>query len=266
MNFPILRAIPVLRAVGFSVLLAAVCGCATSPFTYSQDAKREGRKEFNDGRYVEAAASFKNAAQQNPTDADADYWMGMSYEGARDFHQAIDAYKTALAQMPQPTSPYYNRDLRLTVFDRLAHVVATADNANGEIDLILKEAMAEKSSEKYRLAGRIFRYRGDADSALDQYHQAITLDHENFAAQKELGLYLEQLSQNQEAAIALRDAYRLTPGDDEVNAALRRIGMVPGPSLLAQDKLIKPFFNEPGAATPAAQTSAPTPIVPQQRN
>jgi Flp pilus assembly protein TadD len=226
--------------------------------TYSQNAKREGKREFNDGNYTEAAASFRNAIHQNPRDPESQYWLGMSYEAGKDMHQAIGAYKTALQLMPHPNTPYYSEELRHDAFDRLAQVVASVDNCNEEIDLLQKEATGEQASEWHRLAGRVFRLRGDADSAIDEYRSALNFDRGNFAAQKELGIYLEQLRQNQAAALALRDAYRLNANDAEVNAALRRIGMVPGPSLLASEQLSKPFFNEPGAA-PAADRTGPAP-------
>jgi len=59
----------------------------------------------------------------------------------------------------------------------------------------------------------------------------VQLNPDNYVAQKELGLYLEVLGQNQEAGQVLRDAYRLNQQDQDIDTALRRIGMVPaGPA------------------------------------
>ena len=48
---------------------------------------------------------------------------------------------------------------------------------------------------------------------------------------KEAGLYEEGLKQNDRAAITLKKAYADNPDDAEVNDALRRLGVVVGPSL-----------------------------------
>ena len=59
---------------------------------------------------------------------------------------------------------------------------------------------------------------------------------------KYIRLYLEQLGQTKRADGELRRAYTLNSKDEEVAAALRRLGVVPGPSLKGEDGLEKPVL------------------------
>jgi Flp pilus assembly protein TadD len=244
-------------------MVMSLGGCGDM-LTWAAQAKQQGIEQYNDGRYAQAAGSFRNAARQDPADPETEYWLGMSYEQIHCYHEAINAYKTALRLQPDPSSVRFDHQLHDNAFDRLARVVAQIDASNTETDLIVKTATDTKESDQYRLLGRIFRYRGDADTALDDYRRAVQLNPDNYVAQKELGLYLEVLGQNQEAGQVLRDAYRLNQQDQDIDTALRRIGMVPGAGLLAQDQVghagapvQQSTEDELTPAMPAAHISGP---------
>jgi tetratricopeptide (TPR) repeat protein len=276
MNFPKQRIFSgfVAIALGGATLLGAGCSSmrGVDVLTWSNDAKRQGMQQYNDGRYADAAGCFRNAIRQNPLDPESEFWLAMSYEQTQSYHEAIDAYKTCLQLMPAAGTVHYSVAMHDNAFDRLAHVIATNDPTGSETDLVAKAAASDNSADRFRLLGRIFRYRGDADSSLENYRKAVKIDPANFAAQRELGLYLEQLSQNQEAAQVLRDAYRINQNDNQVNLALRRIGMEPGPSLLAAEQpvahpALAPLPNsDPGLPTPAANTYTPNPDQPAPRD
>jgi len=252
--------------------LCIVVGCGTDMLTYAQDSKRAGIGEYNDGNYSDAVGSFQNAVRQDPRDAETEYWLGLSFEQTQNYHEAINAYKTSLAVMPEWGSARFNRALHDKAFDRLACVIALHDPANTEIDLLTSVADKNSSDIDYWLLGRIFRYRGDADTAMDDYHRSIQLNPSNFVVQKELGLYLVQLGQIQEASAVLRDAYRLNQYDDQVNGALRSVGMTPGPGLYTQDapKTLPPAAPdmEPGIGpvAPASHIDAPDQSIPAPRD
>jgi tetratricopeptide (TPR) repeat protein len=251
----------VVFSVAISGVFLSLTGCGTDMLTYAQDAKHAGIGQYNDGNYADAAGSFRNAVRQDPTDPETEYWLGLSYEKTGSYHEAINAYKTALILLPEPGTAHYSQQLHDKAFDRLAYVVAKDDPTNTETDLLVQTASDQKSAEQYWLLGRVFRYRGDPDTAMDDYHRSIQINPDNFAIQKELGLYLEQLGQIQEASAVLRDAYRLNQYNDDVNAALLRVGMTPGPGLLSQDtvRTLPPSTPavDPSLSTPAAHIDPP---------
>jgi tetratricopeptide (TPR) repeat protein len=261
--------------LSISLLALAMAGCSSVQgvdlLTWSNDAKRQGMQQYNDGRYAEAAGCFRNAIRQNPIDPESEFWLAMSYEQTQSYHEAIDAYKTALKLMPPAGTAHYSVSMHDNAFDRLAHIVAANDPTGSETDLIAQTAAQDNSSDEFRLLGRVLRYRGDADSGLENYHRAVQIDPSNFAAQREYGLYLEQLTQNQEAGQVLRDAYRINQNDEQVNSALRRIGMEPGPGLLTEAPVAHPAMaplpnSDPGLPTPAANTYVPSPDQPAPRD
>ena len=280
MNVPHIPSIVKYLTIGFAaVAFSGAVGCTSMQgvdlLTWAKDAKNEGIQKYNDGKYDAAAGCFRNAIRQVPNDPESEYWLALCYEQTKSYHEAIDAYKTSLELMPAPGTAHYNRPMHDSAFDRLAHVVAANDPIGSEVDLIAQAAANGDTSEQYRLLGRIFRYRGDADTSLDNYRKSVQIQPDNFNAQREFGLYLEQLTQNEEAGQVLRDAYRLNHHDDLVNAGLRRIGIEPGPGLLEQERPVssaKPAVMpplpavDPGLPMPASNTYAPSPDAPAPRD
>ena len=90
---------------------------------------------------------------------------------------------------------------------------------------------------------------------------------EAFHIFKEQGLYLERQQMKVEAEAALRKAYRLDDKDVDVQQALRRLGVVPGPALKEEGELAKPIIPK-GPIPPlggdnnrsTTPTPAPAPI------
>jgi hypothetical protein len=80
------------------------------------------------------------------------------------------------------------------------------------------------------------------DMALDYYNRSTIDDPKNFDYAKEYALYCEQLQQKDRAQAALKHAYTLNSKDKEVADALRRLGIVPGLSLLDKNDLAKPLL------------------------
>jgi hypothetical protein len=54
-------------------------------------------------------------------------------------------------------------------------------------------------------------------------------------------MYLERFGQKERARLPLKNAYAMNSNDQEVADALRRVGVVPGPSLKPEDQLAKPL-------------------------
>lgn len=234
---------PVLLALAS---LALATGCAEM-ITYSGAAEEKGIELMRQARYEEAAGAFRDAVRQNPRKYTSFFYLGACYERMGREQEALQSYHAALDVLP-PRINTADPNERETVEFRekavngLAEFVARANSRDQE--LAAMEAKAQKSRlpiDSYALAAA-HAAAGDADSAVDAYDQAFMLsERQDFPIAKKYALYLMQINQSRRAEPVLVSAYRLNPGDAEVNAALRKLGVVPGPSLLAPNQLHSPI-------------------------
>jgi tetratricopeptide (TPR) repeat protein len=229
-------------AIGASVLLT---GCQSSTLLSSpSDSRREGEQLYREGSYGEAAGSFKTAIRRNPRDYKSQYYLAQSYEQMGQNQQAIAAYKASLDTAKLTLEGKENKPFRLMTLDGLAGVIARTDAKDVELNLIEEKAKTGQSAENWFIVAKVYRQRGDVDSALDAYNRAALMDSKDFAIIKEYGLYLEQVGQTPKATQSLRKAYALNSSDPEVVAALRRNNIVPGPAVNSQTKLARPYLPE----------------------
>ena len=195
-------------------------GCGTELLTYSHDFQREGLKQYDSGDYVDAIGAFTAAAKQDPADYHTQFYLGQCYEQTDSFHQAVLAYKLCLALIQQSPAGRMDIATRDKAFDALANLIGKDVAPDAEIEVIATDASTQQSAEDYHLLARIFTVKGDADSALDNYHHALILEPDDFRLNKEFGLYLLKMSQTQQATQVLEHAHDLNPTDKEVNDAL----------------------------------------------
>jgi Flp pilus assembly protein TadD len=223
--------------VGLSVI-----GCAQVPelVSHNEDLRRQGDQQLAERSYADAAGTFRSAARQDPRDYKALYSLGICYEKMNQFHQAIEAYKSSMDSQTRTLAGQEDEQGRLRTMDALATLIAKGDARDAETNVIEMKAKQTQSGADYFLLAKIYRNRGDADSAVDAYNRAMIKSPKDFPVLKEYGLYMAQLGQNQRAAVPLRKAYAIKPTDDEVNAALRNIGIIPGPALKDESALVSP--------------------------
>jgi tetratricopeptide (TPR) repeat protein len=238
-------------------------------FTHSRDSQRQGVTLYQQGNYADAAGAFRNAVRQNPREYQSYYYLGACYESMRQYQQAIQAYKQGRAAQATSLAGRDDAVFRSKLVNGLASAIAKSDQRDVETDAAVQRANTKSDPSDWFLLARIYTYRGDADSAMDAYNRACLLDSHNFAYAKEYGLYLEKIGQPRLAETPLRRAYSLNPTDDQVVLALRRIGVIPGPSLREESALAKPAVpkgpipeveldklrfggNDPSPATPGA--------------
>jgi tetratricopeptide (TPR) repeat protein len=192
--------------------------------------------------YGDAAGAFKNAIRQNPADYHSHYYLASCYAKSNSYHQAIQQYQTCLAVMEHSLEGKYDTPFRMKALDGLAQAYAKTDDQSAQ--MVATTHPGSREAEDFFLQAKVNRYRGDADGAVEGYGQACLLDNQNFDYTKEYGLYLEQLGQPEAADPQLRRAYVMNTKDEDVQAALRRIGVVPGPSLKPESQLAKPIIPE----------------------
>lgn len=231
------------RMVAASIaVLALGAGCAEL-LTYSNQSNEQGEKLLVNGQYQEAAGAFTNATEQNPRHYRAFYNLGQSYEKMGREQQALQAYRTALEVMPTTELGKKDIPFREKIIASLATCVATSASKDAEVTALQQKADRSGLAVDWYVLGRTYAELGDADNAIDAYDRALLASGSTDAAMaKQYGLYLVQLSQNKHAEVVLVKAYQLNQTDEAVNGALRKIGVVPGPSLLQPDRLSKPFI------------------------
>jgi Tfp pilus assembly protein PilF len=208
--------------------------------TYSQNAREKGLTQYRQQEYTDAAGSFRNATKQNPRDYQSYYMLGCCYEQSGQHQQAIHAFRTALDVQHMVFEGKYDDEQREKTINGLAGAIARSDSRDIETNAAVAKARTSQDPDDYMLLAQIYAFRGDADSAVEAYDHAARLAPQSFYINKSYGLYLEKLGQNSRAEAALRRAYGLSATDQEVNMALRRLGVVPGPSIKSQDALVQP--------------------------
>ena len=246
-----------LKAMVLSVLLLGLFGCGgVAELTASSSGSRQqGIKLDQAGEYVDAAGAFRTAVRTDPTDYRAYYWLGQSYDKLKSDHQAIQAYQAALDVQKRTMPGREDTMTRALIIDAMARTMARANDVTLQDDAI---SSRHQTAETKYIQAKAFQYSGDPDSALETYTQAALLDKKDFQIAKDFGLFLEQIpGQRQEATKQLRRAYSLNPRDQEVVAALRRTGVVPGPSLKEPEQLANPAV--PKGPIPQMQVKPWTP-------
>lgn len=251
-----------LRRAAFRTLLAAVLalpilltGCTQDVVTFANKSREEGMLFYNERAYSDAAGAFRNAVRQDPRDARSHFYLGVCYDELKQHQQAFSQYRTALEVLKQTHQETTDTEFYEMILDTLAGSIARYDEGEVELNNVEKKAKGSQIAEDWFVLAKVYRQRGDADRAIDAYKRAARWDTADFHTRKELGLYLlEPLNQTQEAEYWLRQAYRLEPNDDALNAGLQKLGINPHPAYKAKDE-------------PARRTGPHTPAQdpPQQR-
>jgi Flp pilus assembly protein TadD len=196
--------------------------------------------QYRQQQYTDAAGSFRNASKQNPRDYHSYYMLGCCYQQAGQYQQAIHAFRTALQVQNNVFEGKYDDEQRVKTISGLAGAIAKSDTRDIETNTVVAKARTSQNPDDYMLLAQIHALRGDADSAVEAYDHAALLAPQSFYIAKSYGLYLEKLGQGSRAEVALRRAYAINGKDNEVNLALRRLGVIPGPSIKNQEALVQP--------------------------
>jgi tetratricopeptide (TPR) repeat protein len=228
---PVRRCLSVAAAVAFGAGLLAAGGCGDETLTYAREARATGMTCYQKGDYVDAAAAFANATRQDPRDYLSYYYLGASYQATGQYQQAIGAYRSCQAEQQTTLAGRRDGAVRYQTFDNLARCIAKGGTAGAEETALEAKLRGAPDADDQWMLAKIFNYNMQPDEAITAYTQAVLLDPSRFDIAKEAGLYEEGIKQNKMAAETLKKAYAVNPNDDEVNAALRRLGVVLGPSL-----------------------------------
>lgn len=224
-------------------------GCA-EVITYSKDSRAAGIEMYNRQAYADAAGAFRNATRQNPRDYKSYYFLGASNEQLGQFQQAIAAYRTAYQVIDTTNEGKNDPDMRFRTLNGLASAIAKSDTRDIELNALEQRAKTRSFTDDHYVLAKVYALRGDADMAIMCFDKVLTISPQNFHYAREAGLYYESIGQRDKAIPVLRRAYSLNNTDVQVDAALRRLGVVPGPALNDEDKLAKPLIPKGPIPTP----------------
>jgi len=195
------------------------------------NARKQGITFYNAGDYANAAGSLQNAVRQDPRDYQAFYYLGLSYDAMGSYQQAIGSFNSSLDMIQKDREGKLDKGSRLKIVEGLAGSIAKSDNREREIATIVGRVNNRDNAQDWLILAKTYRNMGDADAAIDAYNRANKLEPRNFIIAKDYGLYLEGTGQTTKAEQMLKSAYRIDSTDTQVADALRRLGIVPGPSL-----------------------------------
>lgn len=215
----------------------ALLGCADA-FTYSRTETAHGRTILEEGDHEEAALIFANQVRRSPKDYRAHYHLGEARLAGGRPGEAIRSFKTGLEVMPLTHRGQADDEYRFYLVDALSGALAEYDADGSQLAQIERKSTGDKTAKL--LVAMTHAKAGRPDNAVAAFGEASTLDRRDPQIAKQYGLYLASIRQEQAAEQQLRRAYRLNTQDEEVAAALRRLGVVPGPAVMSSTELSKP--------------------------
>ncbi len=210
--------------------------------TFSTQSQREGIKLYEAGQLEQATGAFRNATNQNPRDYLSFYYLGKIYAKQGREQLASQAFQTSLRVQPETEAGRSDLEGRTRTAEAFAQFLALASSRETELSSFEQGVQKRNTATDWYALALVYVQTQDAENAIDSYNRARLLAPDDFAIAKSYGLYLSNLDQRERALPVLRKAYQLDPKDEQVSAALRQLGVVPGPSLLTQDQMAKPIL------------------------
>lgn len=215
-----------------AVSVALLAGCAPS----TKEMRATGIEQYRDRQYVESMATFRHLLEISPSDAQANYYMGLNYRenaarkfaggdvtaarreldtGIVYFTQAIKSWPNYMAAVSAKTEALETRgkyEEALNVAERVA------DNNRGV-------------AEHFAFLGDEYRDHGDYDNALRAYNTALASDSNCAKAHAGMAKLYARIGETSLAAEASRKANQLDRGEqvipEEVPGQARPVSHTP---------------------------------------
>lgn len=167
-----------MRYCGFQRFLAIfamlfILSSCNDPQSDFQNYLEKGDSFFEQGDFVRARLEYRNAAQIDPTSAQAIYNLGRVEEAEGNLQEALSAYSTAEQQDPA----YIPVLLKLAEFYLTAGL---ADESNARIEKLVE--LDPELSQPYALKGSLYLKSGQYSLARQFAHTALQKDSENIIA------------------------------------------------------------------------------------
>lgn len=207
--------------LAFLVTLVAAPGCITNNVL-----RERGYAEINRGDWVAAHAQFARAVEREPSDALAQYYLGLCELKTGEPAKAQLTLEKALTLKPDDPT------LTPRILNRLAEAIYQQDRPQ-KLVAFLNQTVAERDQpEDYARQADYLNRLGDHDNALIAYQKAALFappgDARPYVA---LADFYSSINNAPAATEALRHAYYENPAYPGLNDRLRTYGIVPGPTV-----------------------------------
>ena len=162
-------------------------------------------------RPVEAIAHFRQAAAENPANAEFHSYLGTALRATGQNDEAVDCFRRAAALRPDDAEVHYNLGLMLREKDDLPGAIQSYRQAC---------ALRPNWAEAHSNLGSALQRQGRLDDAVACFRQAAALKPEAPDLHRNLGGALNGLGRFEEAADCFRRALVLSPRDPELHYGL----------------------------------------------
>jgi len=206
-----------------------VSGCSPD----LNEIRAQGIGQFRQKQYVESMATLRYVLSMDPSDPQANYYMGLNYRARAagkfredDVPAACRELDTSIKYFTQAIKTWPNYMEAITCKNE-------ALEARGKYEKALEMAQQVARNnrgvaEHYIFLGNEYRERGDYDNALRSYKMALASDRESSEAYAAMGKLYLRINDRAKALDALRKAYELNPSNTEVSDQLARLEMSSG--------------------------------------
>ncbi|HVG31108.1 MAG TPA: tetratricopeptide repeat protein [Pyrinomonadaceae bacterium] len=171
-----------------------------------------GTDLYNDGKYAEAAAELKRAAELQPTWFRAQFRLGMAYEAVGNYKDAAAAYAKAVALKPEPIFDGTEEILIYAKYN-LANALALSEQHAAAVEAyrrLIGDLPVPLSKPYYNL-GLSHVALGQNAQAVEAFKKAVDLNRDYAEAHYNLGLLYGRDEQYAPAADEFLLALRSKP-------------------------------------------------------
>ncbi len=159
--------------------------------------------------YAAAIKFYSDAAAKKPDDANIHFQLGYAYTAAQDSENAAKEYRRATELDPTMAPAFVNLGLALL------------DKHPAEAIAPLRQAIQlGRLPTPIYLLGIALEKTGNLSGAIEQFRDALDLDHNNFEVQLELARALLQAKRYEEAEKEFRAALALKPDSTAAHSGL----------------------------------------------
>jgi len=203
-------------------LLAAAALAACTAQRPLHVVQTSGDWHYDRGEYEAAAEQYQEIVERSPGDWPAHYRLGLCRLETGDHTEARRSLEIAYAQQPDRTE----------IVDALAEAMFRQGDETRLFAFLRERAQSTQSTGAYVRLAEYSLELNDYDSANLAIETAIELDDGRSARPYLLGADLAQRVGDREMELRrLRQAYGIDPRHETVNARLRAMGQIPGPTL-----------------------------------